>query len=45
MTALMRPNPVRTTLPAGGFAYGTDISLLQQNLRAGLARLRAGESR
>jgi 2-keto-3-deoxy-L-rhamnonate aldolase RhmA len=26
------------------FAYGTDISLLQQSLRDGLARLRAGES-
>ena len=25
------------------FAYGTDISLLQQSLRAGLDRLRAGE--
>jgi 2-keto-3-deoxy-L-rhamnonate aldolase RhmA len=27
------------------FAYGTDISLLQQSLRDGLARLRAGEGR
>jgi 2-keto-3-deoxy-L-rhamnonate aldolase RhmA len=26
------------------FAYGTDISLLQQSLRDGLVRLRAGES-
>jgi 2-keto-3-deoxy-L-rhamnonate aldolase RhmA len=25
------------------FAYGTDISLLQESLRSGLARLRAGE--
>ena len=29
----------------GIFAYGTDISLLQQSLRDGLARLRAGEGR
>jgi 2-keto-3-deoxy-L-rhamnonate aldolase RhmA len=27
------------------FAYGTDISLLQQSLRDGLVRLRAGEGR
>jgi 2-keto-3-deoxy-L-rhamnonate aldolase RhmA len=27
------------------FAYGTDISLLQQSLRDGLVRLRTGEGR